>query len=178
MGHRHTKAEILEGGLAAALEDGLSQLTFGRLAKRLGINDRTIVYYFPTKDDLVSEVIVSMGMQLQGTLAAAFTTPADDHLGLLRAAWPVLARVEVDPIFALFFEANGMAATGRDPYRTLVPMLVETWIDWTTKYLKGTAKQRRVEAETAIAILDGLFLLRLLSGPEAAQRAAHRLGIN
>ena len=43
MGHRHTKEEILEGAVAAAFEDGLSQLTFGRLAKRLGINDRTIV---------------------------------------------------------------------------------------------------------------------------------------
>jgi AcrR family transcriptional regulator len=177
MGHRHTKEEILEGGLAAALEDGLSQLTFGRLAKRLGINDRTIVYYFPTKDDLVSEVIVSMGMQLQTKLAAAFTTPATNHLELLRAAWPELARVEVDPIFALFFEANGLAATGRDPYKALVPLLVETWIDWTATFLKGPAKQRRIEAETAVAVLDGLFLLRLLSGPAAAQRAAHRLGI-
>lgn len=178
MGHRHTKEEILEGALAAAIEDGLSQLTFGRLAKRLGINDRMIVYYFPTKEDLVGEIIVSMGLQLQATLADAFTTPAANHLELLKAAWPVLARVEVDPIFALFFEANGLAATGRDPYRTLVPMLVETWIDWTTTFLKGTAKQRRIEAETAIALLDGLFLLRLLSGPAAAQRAAHRLGVN
>ena len=178
MGHRHTKEEILEGGLAAALEDGLSQLTFGRLAKRLGINDRTIVYYFPTKDDLINEVVVSMGLQLQVTLANAFTAPATDHVELIRAAWPVLAREEVDPIFALFFEANGLAATGRDPYRTLVPMLVETWIDWTTTFLKGTAKQRRIEAETAIAVLDGLFLLRLLAGPAAAQRAAHRLGVS
>jgi AcrR family transcriptional regulator len=177
MGHRHTKEEILEAGLAAALEEGLSQLTFGRLAKRLGINDRTIVYYFPSKDDLISEVIVSMGVQLQTTLAKAFTVPAADHIELLRAAWPVLARAEVDPIFALFFEANGLAATKLDPYQTLIPMLVETWIEWTTTFVKGTAKQRRIEAETAIAVLDGLILLRLLSGPVAAQRAARRLGI-
>jgi AcrR family transcriptional regulator len=177
MGHRHTKEEILEGGLAAALEDGLSQLTFGRLAKRLGINDRTIVYYFPTKEDLIGEVIVSMGLQLQTTLAKAFTATASDHTELLRAAWPVLARVEYDRIFALFFEANGLSAAGRDPYKGIVPMIVETWIEWTTTYLAGTAKQRRIEAETAIAVLDGLLLLRLLSGPAAAQRAARRLGV-
>ena len=87
MGHRHTKEEILDGALAAAFEDGLSQLTFGRLAKRLGINDRTIVYYFPNKNDLVSEVIISMGLQLQTTLAQAFTTPATDHLDLLRVLY-------------------------------------------------------------------------------------------
>jgi AcrR family transcriptional regulator len=177
MGHRHTKEQILEGGLAAALEDGLSQLTFGRLAKRLEINDRTIVYYFPTKEDLIAEVIVSMGLQLQSTLAKAFTTTAADHIELLRTAWPVLARVEYDAIFALFFEANGLSATGRDPYKAIVPMIVETWIEWTTTYLTGTAKQRRIEAETAIAVLDGLLLLRLLSGPAAAQRVARRLGV-
>lgn len=178
MGHRHTKEDILEGALTAALEEGLSQLTFGRLAKRLGINDRTIVYYFPGKDDLIGEVVTSMGLQLQTKLAEAFTKPAVDHLELLRAAWPVLASPESDPIFAIFFEANGLAAAGREPYKSLVPALVEMWIEWTTTFLAGTAKQRRVEAETAIAVLDGLLLLRQLAGPAAAQRASRRLGVS
>jgi AcrR family transcriptional regulator len=177
MGHRHAKAEILKGALAAALEEGLSQLTFGRLAKRLRINDRTIVYYFPTKDDLIGEVIVSMGVQLQDMLAKAFSHPVADHLDLARAAWPVLARTEADPIFALFFEANGLAAAGRTPYDTLVPQLVEAWIGWTSTFVTGTAKQRRIEAETAIAVIDGLLLLRQLGGPAAAKRAARRLGV-
>jgi hypothetical protein len=38
-----------------------------------------------------------------------------DHLELLATAWPILARAEVDPVFALFFEASGLAATGREP---------------------------------------------------------------
>jgi AcrR family transcriptional regulator len=177
MGHKHTKDEILEGALAAAFDDGLSQLTFGRLAKRLGISDRIIVYYFPTKDDLISEVVVSMGLRLQQTLATAFTSPAADYAELVRAAWPVLARVDADPIFALFFEANGLATAGRDPYRTLVPQLVEMWIDWASQFIDGTPSQRRTEAETAIATLDGLLLLRLLGGAESADRAARRLGI-
>jgi AcrR family transcriptional regulator len=177
MGHKHTKAEILEGALAAAFDDGLSQLTFGRLAKRLGISDRIIVYYFPTKDDLISEVVVSMGLRLQETLAAAFSSPAADYAELVRAAWPVLARPEADPIFALFFEANGLATAGRDPYRTLVPELVDLWIDWASHFIEGNSAQRRTEAETAIATIDGLLLLRLLGGADAADRAARRLGI-
>lgn len=177
MGHRHTKEEILEGALAAALDDGLSQLTFGRLAKRLGINDRTVVYYFPTKDHLIGEVVVAMGLKLQHTLAEAFSKPAADHVELARAAWPVLARVETDPIFALFFEANGLAAARRAPYDTLVPQLINAWIDWVATFMVGTVKQRRTEAETGIAVIDGLLLLRQLAGPAAANRAARRLGI-
>ncbi len=177
MGHKHTKEEILEGALAAAFDDGLSQLTFGRLAKRLAISDRVIVYYFPTKDDLISEVIVAMGLELQVTLSAAFTEPAADYLELMSAAWPVVAVAEADPIFALFFEANGLAAAGRDPYQSLVPSLVEMWIAWAAEFIEGTPRQRRTEAVTAIAMLDGLLLVRQLAGPDAANRAARRLGI-
>ena len=167
----------MEGALAAALEDGLSQLTFGRLAKRLGISDRIIVYYFPSKDDLVSEAILAMGLQLRQTLVAAFTTPAADHRELMAAAWPVVARPENDRVFALFFEANGLAAVGRDPYRELVPTLVQVWIDWAAEFIEGTPDRRRRQAETAVALLDGLLLLRQLAGPEAGDRAAATLGI-
>ena len=177
MGYRHTKQEILDGALAASMDDGLSQLTFGRVAKRLGINDRTVVYYFPTKDALITEVVMSMGLQLQQTLGEAFSTPAADHLELARTAWPVLARDEADPIFALFFEANGLAATGRAPFDTLVPGLVDAWIDWVMNFLSGTASERRAQAGAAIALIDGLLLLRQLAGPAAATEAAARLGV-
>jgi AcrR family transcriptional regulator len=177
VGHKHSKAEILEGALAAAFDDGLSQLTFGRVAKRLGISDRVVVYYFPTKADLISEVIIAMGAQLQETLAPALARRAGDHLELIRAAWPVLATPDADAVFALFFEANGLAASGQEPYRTLVPTLVELWIAWAAEYIDGTPRQQRTEAETAIAIIDGLLLLRQLAGPKAAERAARRIGV-
>ena len=78
---------------------------------------------------------------------------------------------------ALFFEANGLAATGRAPFATLVPQLIEAWIDWVMLFLAGSARERRAEAEAAIAVIDGLILLRLLAGPAAARRAAKRLGV-
>ena len=178
MGYRHTKQEILDGALAAAFADGLSQLTFGRVAKRLGINDRTVVYYFPTKEDLITDVVMSMGLQLQEALGEAFSAPAADHLELARAAWPVLARDESDRIFALFFEANGLAATGRAPFDTIVPQLVEAWIEWVMNFLTGTASERRAQAGATIALIDGLLLLRQLGGPAAAAHAAKRLGVS
>jgi AcrR family transcriptional regulator len=177
MGHKHSKDEILTGAVEAAFRDGLSQLTFGRVAKHLGINDRTVVYYFPTKDELVADVLAAMGTQLQTTLTAAFVGRVGDHLELLGVAWPVLATTEADPIFALFFEANGLAAAGREPYATLVSGMVAMWIDWIAEFIEGDEPHCRVEAETAIALIDGLLLLRLLGGPEVADRAAQRLGI-
>lgn len=158
------------GATEAALEDGLSQLTFGRLAKRLGISDRIVVYYFPTKSDLIGEVILAMGLRLQGVLAPAFSSPAANHTELIRVAWPLLATREHDPVFALFFEANGLAAVGREPYVSLVPDLVTAWIDWLADLIDAT--DARAQAEAAIAVVDGLLLLRQLEGPGAADRAA------
>ena len=177
MGHKHSKSVILDGALATAFEDGRSQLTFCRVAKKIGISDRVVVYYFPTKDDLVGSVLVSMALQLQETLNPVLTGSAPDYLALIRNVWPHLARPSADAIFALFFEANGLAAAGREPYVTLVPQLVEAFIAWAATFLSGTPRQRRTEAETAIAVLDGLLLLRQLAGPEAANRAARRAGV-
>ncbi len=177
MGHKHTKEEILAGALAVAFDSGLSQLSYGRVAKQLGINDRTVVYYFPTKDALVSEVLLALGGRLQDTLAPTLTATASDHLTFVRAAWPVLATPASDPVFALFFEANGLATTGREPYRSLVPQLVAAWIEWTESFLDGEPTLRRAEAEAVIALVDGLLLVRLLAGPEAGDRAARSLGV-
>ena len=177
MGHKHSKDDILQGALDAVFDEGLSQLTFGRLAKRLGISDRIIVYYFPTKDDLITEVIGAVGLRLQLTLAEAFTTPATDHLELARTAWPVLAHHDADPLFALFFEANGLAAAGREPYHRVVTELVDAWIEWLATFFEGRPAVRRAESEAAIALIDGLLLVRQLAGAESADRAAARLGV-
>jgi AcrR family transcriptional regulator len=174
---RHSRDEILDGALRTALEGGLSQLTYGRVAKRLGINDRVVVYYFASKEELVGEVLVTVGLQLQATLAPAFERPAADHLELARRTWPVVATAEADPVFALFFEANGLAAAGRAPFDEVVPQLVAAWLDWAEQLIDGAPRRRRAEAEAAIALIDGLLLLRQLAGPEAAQRAAKRLGV-
>ena len=177
MRRRHSRDEILAAALAVCLDVGLSRLSFGRVGKELGISDRTVVYYFPTKDDLVTDVIMAVGLQLQAALDAAVSAVVSDHLELLRQAWPVLARSEIDPALALFFEANGLAAAGTSPYAQLVPALVNAWVEWAASHIAGPPKHRRAEAEATIALADGLLLFRQVAGAAAADRAAHRLGI-
>jgi len=177
MGRKHSKEQILAGAIAVAREHGLSQLTFGRVAAQLGISDRTVVYYLPTKDDLVGEVVTSLGVELQQTLGAAFTVTVADHVDLVRRAWPVLAADDTDATFALFFEAIGLAAAGREPYRSLIPELLNGWIAWAATFIEGGDDVRLAEASAAVATIDGLLLLRQIAGPEVAETAGRRLGI-
>lgn len=135
------------------------------------------MYYFPTTDALASAVVVAVALRLQDTLDEAVADVASDHRELLRQAWPVLAHPDSDRLFALFFEANGLAASGRSPFVEIVPALVSAWLDWAADRISGEADHRRREAEATVALADGLLLFRQLAGPEAADRAAERLGI-
>lgn len=172
MGYRHSKTEILSAAVDAAFDEGMSRLTFGRLARRLGISDRIIVYYFPTKDEFIGEVLAVIGAHLREALGPVLELPVSDHRAFVGAVWPTLARTEVDPIFAVFFEASGLAAAGVEPYRTMAPLLVEEWVRWAEESLEGDVEHRRNEASAAIAVLDGLLLMRQLAGPDLADRSA------
>ena len=85
MGHKHTKSEILDGALAAAFEDGLSQLTFGRVATRLAISDRIVVYYFPTKDDLIVAFLEREDLEFWAQWDGVAAQFSDDPAGELDA---------------------------------------------------------------------------------------------
>ncbi len=185
MGHKHSRDEILAAALQVAYDEGFNRLTFGRVAKQLGINDRTVVYYFPTKPNLIEAVFLAMGIELLNALDPILDTPANGYLELAQRMWPTLASPDVDPTMALFFEANGLAAAGESPYDVMVPSLVEAWIMWTADRIsppggrssKVAASARRAEAEAAVALLDGLLLMRQLAGPRAANRAARHLRV-
>lgn len=177
MGYRHSADDILHGAVETVRADGLHQLTFGRVAKRLDIPDRTIVYYFPTKADLITAVMMKVGERLQIVLAEAFQGPVDSHTEILRQAWPVLTTDDADEVFALFFQAVGLASSGQEPYATILEQVMEAWRLWLMEFFSGDDDHRRVEAETAMALLDGLLLMRQTLGADAAERAAANAGI-
>ncbi|MEO0494473.1 MAG: TetR/AcrR family transcriptional regulator [Actinomycetota bacterium] len=177
MGYRHSADDILDGAVETVRVDGLHQLTFGRVAKRLDIPDRTIVYYFPTKSDLITAVLMKVGERLQIVLGEAFQGPVADHTEILRHAWPVLTTDDADEVFSLFFQAVGLATGGQEPHATILTQVMEAWRVWLMEFFTGDDDHRRAEAETAMAVLDGLLLLRQSLGATAAERAAAVAGI-
>jgi AcrR family transcriptional regulator len=179
MGYRHSGEEILEAAKTVALERGFGALTFGAVGRQLGISDRTVVYYFPAKEDLIVAVARAFGAELEQLLEAAFGNQPLSPPDLVRRAWPVVTTPAADRVFALYFEIVGLAASGREPFVSLARTLVEGWVAWLTPRTLGTSPiAPQAGALLAIAQLDGLLLVRLLLGPDAAEQAAVAAGVS
>jgi AcrR family transcriptional regulator len=171
MGYVHSREQILDAAVEVVGAAGLAGLTFRSVSNRLGIPDRTVVYYFRSKDELVVAVLERVGEQLQDVLATALGDGPAGAAELLERLWPVLATPEGDAVFRLYFETVGLAVTGREPYRSASARLVTAWVSWVADRLTGEPGGRRERAAALVAVLDGLLLLRLLDGPDAADAA-------
>ena len=178
MGYKYDENDILAEAVEAVLDEGLSRLTFGRLAKRLGIADRSIVYYFPTKTDLLTRTVFLIGEQLQGLLGEAFGDEPLSGEELLRRSWPTLTSPEADGVFAIFFELVGLGAARIEPFDALAPAVMHEFVEWVIPRIDAPdSASARTTALSTLVTLDGLLLLRQTLGPEAADSAAANLGV-
>ncbi len=178
MGYRYSRDEILVAAVEAVAEDGLSTLTFGRLAKRMGISDRAIVYYFPSKADLISATIAAIGAELIDVLDDAFGSEPLAPTQLIRRAWPTVSAPSNETVFRVFFELVGLSGAGIEPFATLAPALLNAWAEWLVPHIEvpdgSTAKS---ESYRIMATLDGLLIIQVQLGPDAAAGAAQAMGV-
>ena len=60
-----TRTSLLDLAQDLAQRHGYNGFSYHQLARRLGLTTASIHYHFPSKEDLVSEVMVAVGLQLQ-----------------------------------------------------------------------------------------------------------------
>ena len=75
MAETDRRDELIEAGLAILREEGLAGFSQARIAKRVGLRQGHLTYYFPTRTDLLTAVArKAVDNQLSGLARMAVST--------------------------------------------------------------------------------------------------------
>ncbi|MGY1699661.1 TetR/AcrR family transcriptional regulator [Geodermatophilus sp. SYSU D00766] len=162
----------LAGAVEHVLREGVTTLSLRPLAAALGTSDRMLLYYFGTRENLLSAVLDEVGRQLQAGLAAALPGDAVPPGRLLPVLWASVQDAGAEAHVRLYLEVSGLAARGRQPYADLARRVAEDWLAWVGPRLDVDDAERPAAAVGLLAALDGVLLVRAVAGPERAHAAA------
>jgi hypothetical protein len=126
---------------------------------------------------LILAVLQQVTAQLVDLLTDAVGEEPRHVAELLQPSWDALRRPEADPALRLYVETMGLAAHGREPYRSVITQLTATWTNWFATRLALEPAQPDEHAAAIVATLDGLLLLQVTAGAEVADAAARGLGL-
>lgn len=162
------------------LQHGISGISLSRLAKDIGSNNRMLLYYFGSKDELFTAAIRTAYARFPGLhgLMAGMQEPGSELLPKLGAGWRTLRAEENRPYLGLFFESFAIAA--RDPQSNRA-QLAEVGAEWPRELARlfvahGYGEPAAHEAATQLlALWRGLqFLLLEGSAVRELDRAHDR----
>jgi AcrR family transcriptional regulator len=107
-------------GLAVdyVLAHGVASLTLRGLATAIGSNNRMLLYYFGSKDQLTMDALHSAGSRFPRfrRISHDLRTGPQDLQTRLTKAWDGISAAETRPFARLFFEVFGLAVNQPDVY--------------------------------------------------------------
>ena len=171
---------LVRAGYAEILEKGVQGMTLDSVVARAGSSKGGALYYFPTKEDLLSGVLEWLLRQLNRTLDEVLQAQ-DSARGKLVSELEVLFHsAEVNrKLYLVFFDFVALG-THQERFRSLLGSFFETCHRRDTEIVElGIREQqfRRVNpqdaATTIRALVDG-YCLQWLVGPSDAPIEAYR----
>jgi AcrR family transcriptional regulator len=161
------RVELLERIVDYVIENGLSDLSLRPLADAVGSSARVLLYYFGSKDKLVTAVLVAAGDR-QRALFARLPRSAASYRETVQAAWRVLSAPQNVPLFRLFFEVYGLALQAPDRFPGFLQRAVGVWLDFLEPSALRDGYSKRDARAIASVILAGYrgFLLDLCATGE------------
>ena len=153
------KAQIIQRATQHMIEQGLSDVGLRTLAKVAGTSDRMLIYYFETKDALISEALHAIAENLARQLDSVL----GQHQRSAETLLAELLRLSHSPQFMLvirlWFEAVGLAARGQEPYAANAAAIANNWLQWIQSRLEHSQKE---EAMALFAELEGRLMIKLI----------------
>jgi AcrR family transcriptional regulator len=167
---------LLEGTADYILKRGLSDLTLRPLAAALKTSPRMLLYFFGSKERLITEALTQTRMRQQHEFMRALSTKGERR-HRLALAWEVWSSEESERSLWLFFEVYALAMRDRKRFPGLLERLVKDWLPF-FEHAVGAAgvEPERVSplATFILATIRGLELDLLATGDRARVDGAFR----
>jgi AcrR family transcriptional regulator len=160
------------------LEHGIAGMTLRGLGAAIGTNNRMLLYYFGSKEQLIAHALAAAAQRFPAFTAAmtALDDPGAPLVDRLLAAWRGIAEPENLPFLRLFFEVFGQAA--HNPGR-FDDFLARVGHDWTNQVAGSLRVEGIPTSEAAsmareiVAVWRGLQFDLLSTGDAAAVAASY-----
>lgn len=155
------------------LENGLAATSLRQLAAAAGVSDRMLLYYFKDKAEVLSATLGLIASNMAATLAAALPegemfTPGE----LLQRAAAMTKQKAMSRFMRFWIQVVAAAAKGEVPFTTIAAQIMQGWQLWVeSRLILPSDVDRRAVALAIIATIDGLALIDICAGEDAATQA-------
>lgn len=153
--------ELLDAIVAYIARNGVVELSLRPLAKAVHSSPRVLLYYFGSKEKLVSKAVMRLRDRQRAGFGrmreARYERPSD----ACRAIWKQMSAPESEPAFKLSFEVYALALRHPKQFAEYLNSSVEDWLEFLSEPLmrKGHPKtQARAFATVVIAGFRGFML--------------------
>ena len=162
------------------LEHGIAGMTLRGLGSAIGTNNRMLLYYFGSKEQLIGQALAEAAQRFPAFTAgmAALDDPGVPLVDRLLAVWRGIAARENLPFLRLFFEVFGHAVHNPGRFDDFLARVGHDWTNQVAKALQAegvTAPEAAALAREIVAVWRGLQF-DLLSTDDADAVAASYAG--
>jgi AcrR family transcriptional regulator len=153
------KQELLDAVVAEVQRGGIGDRSLRDIGAAVGTSHRMLIHHFGSRDGLLTEVVRKVEADQRAFLEsiAADLTPEQ----ALDYMWLRLREPSLWPAERLFFECYTRACRGEEPFASLLPRLVDDWLDLAVRLhlvWPGDPRTERARARAGLAMVRGLLL--------------------
>jgi AcrR family transcriptional regulator len=168
------RTKLLERTVDYVLKRGLVDLTLRPLATALDTSPRMLIYFFGSKERLITEALAQAGTRQQQEFDRLLSTRGKRR-SRLAMAWEVWSTVENRWFSWFFFEVFVLAMRNRRRFPGFLERMVKDWLSFFAQAVEAAGfEPRRVTpmATFILATIRGLQLDLLATGERPRVEAA------
>lgn len=161
MGRGNTRVRILDEATDLFGRRGVEAVSLDVIASEVGVAKQTLLYWFPSKDDLVGAVLAAATAELTVGVEAAIRASGEDPLDRIEAVVRAVFRSAVrrPALLGLVREVNRLATPAGDRFVAELQPLVARAIDYLGAEMSAGRLRRgdpRLVAALAYTTVTGL----------------------